>query len=107
MSDPVKTLECGDCGVGFENEPGEPSQIQDGLCNACARPILLEEIKRLRADKAALLSAKIVGPKDLMVRIDAALAEIRQIRKRTPVNAEENVWLALKLVEAAIQGEKP
>ncbi len=49
MTNHVETLDCNDCGVGFENEPGEPSQIKDGLCNTCARPRLLEDNKRLRA----------------------------------------------------------
>ena len=56
-----ETLECGDCGVEFENEPGEPHQIQDGLCNACTRPRLLEEIKRLNVWVSDLQSGMYVN----------------------------------------------
>lgn len=71
MSDHVKTLECGGCGVWFENEKDGPVQIRDGLCHACARPRLLEENEQLRGTVKYLetaVEALEVGNKPLPYR---------------------------------------
>ncbi len=72
-----ETLKCNGCDIGFENEPGEPRQIQDGLCNTCARPRLLEETKMLRGLFVSTCESRDAWIKQCdaaQARIDAAVA---------------------------------
>ncbi len=117
LNDYVEMLECGDCGVGFENEPGEPHQIQDGLCNACARPRLLGEIERLKTSElqSAICSNEAQncahelrdGNRDQQARIDAALAVVGTTHCECP-QVTSSGWQACLYcsIRKALRGEK-
>jgi hypothetical protein len=86
----------------LERALGKGALWSPGYVSRPERDALADAIRAVLEENARLRAAKIVGPKDLMARIEAALAEIKTVR----AVGDHYLEGILARLENALRGEK-